>query len=71
MKVGDLVRKKDPFAEWQEDNPWMKDKELTGVIVETANTKKGKMGMVCVHWFVDGVRWWCGEHLLEPVKKCP
>ena len=29
MKVGDLVRKKDPFAEWQEDNSWMKNKEYT------------------------------------------
>jgi len=70
MKVGDLVRRKDPFAEWQKDNPWMKDKELTGVVVETANSKaNGKMGMVRVHWFTDGVKWWYGEHKLEVVDE--
>ena len=71
MKIGDLVRKKDPFAEWQEDNSWMKNKEYTGVIVETANPTKGRMAMVRVHWFIDGVKWWCGAHKLDPVKKCP
>jgi len=71
MQVGDLVRRKDSFAEWQKDNTWMKDKQLTGVIVETANPTKGRMAMVRVHWFTDGVRWWYGEHKLEMVKKCP
>ena len=73
MKIGDLVRRKDAFAEWQKDNTWMKDKQLTGVVVETKQIAKanGKMGMVCVHWFTDGVKWWCGEHKLEMVKKCP
>jgi len=68
VKIGDLVRRKDAFADWQEDNPWMKDRELTGVVVETANPKaNGKMGMVCVHWFTDGVKWWYGEHKLEVI----
>ena len=51
----------------------MKDRELTGVVVETKQIAKanGKMGMVCVHWFTDGVKWWCGEHKVEMVKKCP
>ncbi len=72
MKVGDLVRRKDAFAEWQEDNPWMKDRELTGVVVETANPKEhNKMGMVRVHWFTDGVKWWYGISKRSMVKKCP
>ena len=71
MKIGDLVRRKDAFAEWQEDNPWMKDKEYTGVVIKTANPKQSRMTMICVHWFIDGVKWWYGEHLLEAVKKCP
>jgi len=66
MKVGDLVRRKDPFADWQEDNPWMQDKEMIGVIVETANPREhNKMGMVCVHWFTDGIKWWYGAHKIE------
>ena len=68
MQIGDLVRRKDAFAEWQEDNPWMKDKELTGVIVETANPKQSRMTMICVHWFIDGVKWWYGAHKLEVVN---
>jgi hypothetical protein len=70
MKVGDLVIRKDAFAEWQEDNPWMKDKEYTGVVVETANPKaNGKMQMICVYWFLDGVKWWYGEHKLEVINE--
>jgi len=71
MKIGDLVRRKDPFAEWQEDNPWMKDKELTGVVIKTANPKQARMTMICVHWFINGHKGWYGEHKLDPVKKCP
>ena len=71
MKIGDLVRRKDPFADWQHDNPWMKDRELTGVVIKTNRYSKSRMPMVCVHWFIDGVKWWYGEHKLEVVKKCP
>jgi len=71
MKVGDLVRTKNTFAEWQKDNPWMKDKRLTGVVVATKTPPNGKIAMARVHWFIDGVKWWYGEHLLEVVKKCP
>jgi len=69
MKIGDLVRRKDPFAEWQEDNPWMKDKELTGVVIKTGNPKQARMTMICVHWFIDGVKWWYGEHKLEVINE--
>ena len=72
MKVGDLVRTKDTFAEWQKDNPWMKDKQLTGVVVETKTPPNGKITgqlMVRVHWFTDGVKWWCGAHKLEMVNE--
>jgi len=68
MKVGDLVRRKDAFAEWQEDNSWMKDKEYTGVVIKTANPKRSRVTMICVHWFTDGVKWWYGEHKLEVIK---
>ena len=67
MKVGDLVRKKDPFAEWQKDNPWMKDKQLTGVVIKIYKRKQ----RICVHWFINERKGWYGEHKLEAVKKCP
>ena len=65
MKVGDLVRRKDPFAEWQEDNPWMKERTNTGVVIKIANPRHSKMAQILVHWFIDGVKWWHGEHKLE------
>tara|TARA_Y100000592_G_C5209997_1_gene194495 strand:+ start:80 stop:298 length:219 start_codon:yes stop_codon:yes gene_type:complete len=70
MKVGDLVRRKDAFVNWQEDNPWMKDRELTGVVVETKpRSEQHRMGMVLVHWFSDGVKWWYGAHKLEVINE--
>ena len=69
MKIGDLVRVKDAFAEWQKDNPWMKDKELIGVVVETAHKRGYEMGMVLVHWFTDGIKWWYGAHKLEVISE--
>ena len=72
MKIGDLVRRKDPFVEWQEDNPWMKGKQLTGVVIKTGNPNSGRpIDMICVHWFINGHKGWYGEHKLDPVKKCP
>ena len=62
MKVGDLVRRKDPFAEWQEDNPWMKSKEYTGVIVAVQTFEYE------VYW-MDGLRSWTRKTTV--VKKCP
>ena len=69
MKIGDLVRRKDAFAEWQEDNPWMKDRELTGVVIKTNRHSKSRMPMICVHWFIDGVKWWYGAHKLEVINE--
>jgi len=69
MKVGDLVRRKWTFADWQQDNPWMEDKEPTGVVIKTANPAKGKMHMICVHWFINGHKGWYGEHKLEVIHE--
>ena len=68
MKIGDLVRRKDAFAEWQENNPWMKETTNTGVVVKIANPKNSKMAQIRVHWFIDGVKWWHGEHKLEVIN---
>ena len=69
MKVGDLVVLKEAFADWQEDNPWMKDREITGVVVEINRHSKSRNPMVRVHWFTDGVKWWYGAHKLEMVNE--
>ena len=67
MKVGDLVRRKDTFAEWQEDNPWMKEPTNTGVVIKTNHYSKSRKPMICVHWFIGGVKWWHKAHKLEVV----
>ena len=67
MKIGDLVRRKDPFAEWQEDNPWMKETTNTGVVIKITHPSRSRMPMICVHWFIDGVKWWHREHKLEVI----
>ena len=70
MKVGDLVKQKDIFADWQEDNTWMEDKELTGVVVETANPSDyNYRGMVRVYWFADCTRVWRRVHRLEVINE--
>ena len=65
MKIGDLVRQKFSFDDWQKDNPWMEDEGHTGVVIKTANPKRSKVAMICVHWFINGHKGWYGEHKLE------
>ena len=69
MKVGDLVRQKDPFADWLEDNPWMESKEHTGVVVEIGSRWGNKKRMIAVYWFIDGIKWWCKADKIEVIDE--
>ena len=64
MKVGDLVRRKNIWKEWQAHNPWMTTDEESeiGIIVQWEGTLHRT-----VSWPITGLSWEDGDEL-EVVK---